>query len=137
MTCSGEQTSQTATKESEGLLNWAHPFPRLLLALPQFLIPCLNERRYSEICDETTNHVLYRYSSGRNVKGLEREAITHPMKVTVKLDMVTAVEKGRVDFRGNVLETDFGFISYRGSTLDTVGILKGTKGVPSSFWNGL
>lgn len=66
-----------------------------------------------------------------------RESVSHPVEITMKLNVMTAVEEVRVDFRRDILEADFGLILDRRRPLNTISVLKRAKGIPASFWNGL
>jgi hypothetical protein len=82
----------------------------LLFTLPEFLVPRLNERRYSEVCDEKADYLPYGYLACGNVKLLEGKSFTHFVVVLVELDVMAAIGKVWIYGRGDVLKTDFGLI---------------------------
>src|SRR5262249_33927131 len=89
---SKETTSSAAIEQISSALLWylpGSPYPKLLLAFLEILLPCVGERRNTQVYDEETYHVLYCHPPCGDMKLLRRESLTYPVVVLMKLDVVT------------------------------------------------
>ena len=80
-----------------------HPGPQLFFTLPEFFIPIIDKGGNIQVCNEEADHVLYRHPTCGNMQRVRRETIPNALELTVKLNMMTAVGKVRINFRGDVL----------------------------------